>query len=532
MKNLKLKIVLPIAAVLLTVFIYGNGKQSQASISNPLAGLQKIKYVMDVVRELHVDTMDIDKLVDGAIKGMLEELDPHSVYISTSEMQEVNEDISGEFEGIGIYFEIRDKRLTVVSAIPGTPSDRLGLSPGDVITEIEGESAYGIINSEVQKKLKGPSGSEVNITIGRPGLSEPLNYTIVRAKIPILSVESAFLLEDGVGYVRLNRFMSTSEKEVLAAIEDLKSQGMKKLIFDLRNNPGGLLDQAHRVADLFLPGGKVIVSTEWRNSEYNEVYKSTNATTIDDVPLIILINQGSASASEIVSGAVQDWDRGLVAGRTSFGKGLVQRSIPLQDESAVRVTAAHYYTPSHRLIQRPFDKGLLDYYRDGWDDIDPNMDADSTMDKPVFYTAAGRKVYGGGGITPDVLIRSSRLTAYTSKLRTSRAFLDFANTNYITGELHDDLKQMDFNRYLQTWEADKNLLELFVSQSEEDVEFVQEDWEKDLRWIKGYLKREIARVIWGRTQALRIDLQNDPALREAQLLFDEASRIQKLHAGK
>jgi len=395
-----------------------------------------------------------------------------------------------------------------------------------VIVEIEGQSTFGITNEEVQRKLKGPRGTEVGVTVRRPGLAAELPFRIVREKIPIRSVESAFLLGGGVGYVALNRFMATSEDEVRAAVEQLLAAGAGRLILDLRNNSGGYLDQARRIADLFLAGGQTIVSTEGRLRQFDEVLRSTDATTLPPLPLVVLINQGSASASEIVAGAIQDLDRGLVAGQTSFGKGLVQRQIDLRDSSAVRITIARYCTPSRRLIQRPYDKGLAEYYAEAFDELDPNLVPDSTLDKPVFRTRAGRTVYGGGGITPDVRIRGGRLTPYVTRLRVERSFFDFANE--AGPELKPALEAGGFEAFLAGWEADEALLERFVAFVGDKVEFDAADWATDLRWVRSYLKQELARVVFGREAALHVQVQDDPTVDEARRLFGEAERIQRL----
>jgi carboxyl-terminal processing protease len=459
---------------------------------------------------------------------MLDELDPHSNYIPADELRKINEEFQGEFEGIGIYFQIRDKLLTVVSAIPGTPSDRLGLSPGDVITEIDGKATWGITNEEVQRKLKGKGGTAVVIKVRRAGLDEPLTFTIVREKIPIYSVESVFMLDGEVGYLRLNRFMATSDEEMRQAVATLQTLGMKKLIFDLRNNSGGYLEQAHKIADLFLPGGLTIVSTEGRLPQFGSVLKSTDGDDLPALPLVVLINQGSASASEIVAGAIQDHDRGLVAGQTSFGKGLVQRQLEMRDSSAVRLTIARYYTPSRRLIQRPFDKGLASYYEEAWDETDPNLIADSTANRPVYRTRAGRKVYGGGGITPDVRIRSGRLSQYTSRLRIQQSFFDFANHAATSGPFRRQLEELGWEGFRRTWQPGDSILRDFTDFVGDKVAFNEEQWRQDLHWIQGYLKREVARVVFGRDSSLMVDLDMDPVVAEARLLFGEAERIQHL----
>lgn len=510
-----------------------NREEPHASVRGSMAGLGKINAVLELIRDFYVDEADLDKVVDGAIRGMLDELDPHSGYIPASELKEINEEFQGEFEGIGIYFQIRDKLLTVVSAIPGTPSDRLGLSPGDVITEIDGKATWGITNEEVQRKLKGKGGTSVAIKVRRAGLEQPLSFTIVREKIPINSVESVFMLDEEVGYLRLNRFMATSADEMRTAVTALQAQGMRRLIFDLRNNSGGYLEQAQKIADLFLPGGLVIVSTEGRLEQFGETLKSTDGDDLPALPLIVLINQGSASASEIVAGAIQDHDRGLIAGQTSFGKGLVQRQLEMRDSSAVRLTIARYYTPSHRLIQRPYDKGLASYYEEAYDETDPNALPDSASQRPVFRTRGGRTVYGGGGITPDVRIRSGRLTQYTSRLRTNQAFFDYANRKATTGPLRQKLESMGFQTFMTRWQPDEALLQDFAAFAADKTPFDESEWRTDLTWIQGYLKRELARVAFGRDEASRVDLTIDPVLAEARLLFTEAERIQHLaNAGR
>ncbi len=324
--------------------------------------LTRFAEVLTDVSRLYVEDVDEEKLVTEAINGMLESLDPHSVYIPEKQLRDVNERFEGHFEGIGIEFVIQNKYPTVVSPIPDSPSDRLGLRPGDKIIEIEGESAFGITEDEVMKKLRGPRGTTVNLTISRIGASQPLHFAITRDRISIYSILAAFMLDDQTGYVKLNRFSRTTDEELTRALQKLESQGMKRLILDLRFNSGGFLDQAVAVANKFIPAGKKIVYTRGRIQQANEDFYASEDPYKTDMPLIILINHGSASASEIVAGAAQDWDRALIVGERSFGKGLVQNQIPLKDGSAVRITIARYYTPSGRLIQRPYNHGREQYY--------------------------------------------------------------------------------------------------------------------------------------------------------------------------
>lgn len=381
--------------------------------------VNRLAFVMQLIRDKYVEEPDMNNLVDGAIEGMLEKLDPHSVYIAADEEKKIEEQFKGKFEGIGISFIIQNKVLTVISAIPGTPADRLGLLPGDRIVKIDGASTYGITNEEVFGKLRGPKGTQVKITIQRANMAEPLEYTITRDTIPIHSVETAFMLDDRTGYVLVNQFTAITQNELNDALQRLKQQGMEQLLLDLRRNSGGYLEQAIKVLGEFVGGEKRVVFTRGRSAESEKSYFAPATAPYETLPVIVLVDQGSASASEIVAGAVQDLDRGLVAGKTTFGKGLVQQQFGLGDGSVVRITTDRYYTPSGRLIQRPYNHGLMDYYDQGYDEEDPNARPDSLGEKSdsareVFHTEKGRKVFGGGGITPDVKINASMLSAYGS----------------------------------------------------------------------------------------------------------------------
>ncbi|MFQ6113180.1 MAG: S41 family peptidase, partial [bacterium] len=398
-----------------------------ATTGNIYDQIQRFMEVIQAVKKLYVEEVDSQTLVDGAITGMLEQLDPHSVYIPADRMKEVSEQFEGEFEGIGIEFIVHNKIPTIVAPIADSPSERLGLRPGDRIIKIEGASTYGITEQGVRDKLLGPKGTKVTITVQRPGLEQPFDVTITRDRIPIYSVTTYFMIDEKTGYIRVGRFAKTTNAEFEKSLRELESMGMKRLILDLRGNSGGFLEQAVEMADAFIDGGKRIVYTRGRISSANEDYYSTTEATHAKYPLIVLINHGSASASEIVAGAIQDWDRGLIVGVTSFGKGLVQHQIILKDGSAIRVTIARYYTPSGRLIQRSYENGLPDYIAEGYDEMDPNAIRDSTQNKPVFTTSTGRKVYGGGGITPDIAVKSERLTMTTVRLIRNQLFFEYGS---------------------------------------------------------------------------------------------------------
>ena len=484
--------------------------------------LRKFNYVIFQIRENYVEETPIEELIDGAINGMLEALDPHSIYISAEEQSRINEQFSGEFEGIGISFVIQNKILTVISPIPGTPADNLGIRAGDRIVEINGESAFGITNEEVFQKLRGPKGTSVDVTIDRDGLSKPLHITIVRDKIPIHSVETSFMLNESTGYILLNQFSSNTSDELEEALQNLAAQGMNQLILDLRGNSGGYLDQAVKVSDKFIRKGELIVFTRGRDSKSERKYYAQKTDAYEKLDLIVLINHGSASASEIVAGAVQDLDRGLVMGARSFGKGLVQTPIPFEDGSLVRLTTARYYTPSGRLIQRPYDGSLADYYRQAFQDDSLEVKIDSTRE--VFYTKAKRKVYGGGGIEPDVKLQSQYYTSFTTELLNRRLFFEYAG-NY-TSE-HPELG-VNFDYFLHRFNVTDEILEQFVelAKSKDNMVFNQEEYEKDLPYIKNLIKAELAQNLFnGRLYYYQVRITGDAQIQQAVTLFPKAREI-------
>ena len=448
--------IIVISGLLLVVAFYTlDGSKLWAAADDIKAELQKFTYILHSIRDIYVEEPDMNKLIDGAIDGMLKTLDPHSAYINSEEEEKITEQFQGKFEGIGISFVIQNKWITVVSPIPGTPSDRLGIRAGDRIVEIEGQSAYDLTNEQVMLKLRGPKGTHVNVTIQREGESELLYFDIERAEIPIYSVETSFMLGNHTGYILINRFTATTSQELETALDSLESLGMNRLILDLRNNSGGYLDAAVEVADKFIPGGKLIVYTRGRIPRSNEERYSTEAATHPMYPLIVLTNSGSASASEIVAGAVQDIDRGLIVGQTTFGKGYVQTELKMQDKSAVRITTARYYTPSGRLIQRPHDKGLAQYFEDI-----PTTEEDAEQDtaRPAYYTASHRKVYGGGGITPDVWVDPEYLTRLTSQILNQRLILEYAN-QYLADHPNPP---SDFPRFLSQFQVTDGMMKNFL----------------------------------------------------------------------
>lgn len=369
----------------------------------------KFDEVMYHINNAYVDTVNNKKLEEDAIVAMMEELDPHSQYISIEEFNAVNDPLLGSFEGIGVQFRIVEDTVAIVNTIKGGPSEKVGVMAGDRIVYVDDSLVAGIKikNESVMRLLKGPKGTKVNVRIFRRGEKDLLDFTITRDVIPTYSVDIAYMLDDKTGYIKLSKFSATTHKEFVKAAKRLKQEGMSQLILDLRGNGGGYLSEAVDIADEFLPKGSLVVFTEGRFRP-KKTYNARRKGLLEDMPLAVLIDDESASASEIVAGAVQDNDRGTIVGRRSFGKGLVQEQVMLSDNSAIRITVARYYTPTGRCIQKPFDGNLEDYLLESYDRYENGelFSADSIHlnDTLKYYTPKGKVVYGGGGIIPDVYV--------------------------------------------------------------------------------------------------------------------------------
>jgi carboxyl-terminal processing protease len=493
--------------------------------------LTKFKEVLSYTEKFYVDEVDTPKLVESAINGLLAELDPHSVYIPSSQISRVTEEFQGSFEGIGVEFEVLNDTLLVVAPIPGGPSEALGILAGDKIVKINDTSSVSIKREDVPKKLRGPKGTHVKVSIFRAGEKDILDFDITRDKIPLFSVDVSYMLTKEVGYISVNRYSATTHSEFVEALTKLQAQGAKKLVLDLRNNPGGYLDQAFKMANELLPGGKKIVYTKARRTEFNEDYMSTGDGKCTDLPLIILVNTGSASASEIVAGAVQDWDRGLIVGETTFGKGLVQRQFDLPDKSAFRLTIAKYYTPSGRLIQRPYGTDPMEYRRAAYnreeeegENIQHEEEKDST--RPVFRTASGRPVYGGGGITPDYIVKSDRASSFYVQLLSRGVFREYSirYADQHDKQVRDQYSNLELYR-LNFETIDQMMKEFESLASTKGIVMDTVQYEKDRAFIKMRIKAEIARILWGSEGWYSVMRADDNVLQKALTLFPEAEKI-------
>lgn len=505
----------------------GNKVQTQIATLNDV-----LKYT----ERFYVDKVDSQKLVEAAINGMLSKLDPHTVYIPAKDVQAADQTLGSDFQGIGIEFQIVDDTIVVVSALSGGPSEALGIQSGDRIVKIDGKSSVGITNDQVRQELMGKAGTKVDVTIKRFGLKKLLNFNITREKIPIYAVDAYFMLNENTGYISLTKFSQNAYKEVDNALNSLKKKGMTRLILDLRGNPGGYLKQAVDVADLFIKDHRKIVYTKGRMKEFDEEYDAAKSSPFEKIPLIVLVNHGSASASEIVSGAIQDWDRGLIVGVTTFGKGLVQREFDLPDSSALRLTIAKYYTPSGRCIQRSY-KGLKnreDYFTEPESDsekVGNNLYHTEEKDTSlkIYKTHDGRTVYGGGGITPDYIVKNENLTDYTVNLRKNNVFYQF-----VLGYLEENnkiikSKYSTLNSFVDGFHFSSKEMDDFIKfASKKGVKFVKADYNKDKEYIYTRLKAQIARNYWKNDGWYKVMEKVDVQLKKAETLFYEAKDLANL----
>jgi carboxyl-terminal processing protease len=506
--------------------LIGSSFFSYAQIdTDKIATTQKFDEVLTYVNRLYVDDVDGEKLTDAAIVALLEKLDPHSTFISKEDVDDANQKIKGNFVGIGIRFQILRDTLMVVATIPGGPSEKLGLLPGDKIVKIgtENVAGIGLKNSQVRDRLLGDRGTKVTVAVKRKKKSDPIDYVITRDVIPVNSVDASYMVNNKTGYIKLNSFSRSTHQEVRTAIKELKGQGMENLIFDLQGNGGGLMYASKYLADEFLSDDKLIVYSEGRAQPRVDL-SSERKGLWEDGRLVILTNEYSASASEILSGAIQDWDRGLIVGRRTYGKGLVQRPIDLTDGSQIRLTIARYYTPSGRSVQKSYED-LDDYRNDLINRYDrgefSSKDSISLPDSLKFETLLNKRtVYGGGGIMPDyfVPLDTTETTDFFSDLVRSGAFNSYSLT-YVDENREEILRNYPtFADYKDGFEIDKKFMNKFIKYAQdedEELEMNDEEYKTSESLIKLRMKALIAQNIWGYSEFYQVYNESNEILQKA-----------------
>jgi carboxyl-terminal processing protease len=478
--------------------------------------LRRFAEVFQAVRRYYVDEVEPGRLVEAAIRGMLSELDPHTEYVPPGARSESDLRHNGFYDGTGIEFVVLDRVPVVVAPQAGSPADRAGIRPGDRILRIDDQSTLGLSASQIQERLRGRPGSAVSLSLRRPGAKELLRVQLKRERIPLVSVVCAFMLDARTGYVRLASFSRSASRELEQALAELRRRGMEQLLLDLRSNAGGFLTEAHEIADLFIPGGRTIVFTRGRDVNASTQLCSSDPTPYADLPLVVLVDGGSASAAEVVAGALQDWDRAVIVGEPTFGKALVQSEVPLADGGALRITTARYYTPSGRLIQRSYEEL-------GTETASTAGQAEPTKPvRPQFRTMGGRTVYGGGGIVPDVEVAAPPFSALSLRLMSEGLFFEYGAdyaarhptlahnpTAFKERFVVDDAMLLEFRRLL---------LRRNIPCDERAAQADREQWRQ-------VIKNEIARHLWGTVRLYEVAVAQDHQVAAALGQFGEAARL-------
>lgn len=527
---------------------------TELRISSLRESVQHFERAYRYLASMAPDT-DLAARTDDAIIGMFAMLDPHSNYLEPERTEREQEQFSGRFQGIGVQFDIIDDTITVISAISGGPSDKLGIQSGDRIIQIDDTTAIGFTNTQVVNHLRGPKGTTVDVVIRRPRMANPLNFTITRDDIPLYTVDASYMLDDNTGYLKISNFASTTYDEFMQAMSDLESQGMQKLVLDLRNNPGGYLIQAFRIVGEFFPAGTPIVETQSRHIRFVSEYETQRNGRYREMPLIVMVNEGSASGSEIVAGAIQDFDRGLIVGRRTYGKGLVQVEYSLVDNSSVRITTSQYTTPSGRLIQKPFIDGREAYAYELFErETDALTDAkhfvENVPDSLRFLTNSGRPIYGGGGILPDHILQRDTTRSFVFGFMRQRNL----NTEFVRSyldEYGEDVRAQwtdNFDGFVNDFRWSDEFI-LHIRNRMEENGLVLTDtvgvndpvlegdqlyvnplsFEQD-RWIlEGSLKAELSRQIWDTQHYFQVfNTIFDVSLKDAITLWNEVDELRAM----
>ena len=501
----------------------------------------KLFKLIDLITNYYVDSVNESKLTEDAIRQVLKELDPHSVYISRDEVKEMNQPLMGDFEGVGIYFNVLNDTIIVISPISGGPSEKAGLRAGDRIVRIDGENVggIGITTSAVRKKLMGPAGTKVDVDILRRNVPGLLHFTITRDKIPIFSLDASYMPEENIGYIKINRFSAKTMDEFHKALDGMPLDRMDGLILDLRDNGGGVLTAATDLVDEFMPAEKLIVYMQGTHLKREDFF-TTDGGRLQKVRLVVLVNEGTASASEIFSGAVQDWDRGLVMGRRTFGKGLVQKPFYLPDYSMVRLTIARYFTPSGRLIQKSYKGGYDNYMKDLEERYQHGefMNADSIHlpDSLKYYTLKNhRVVYGGGGIMPDIFVPADTTgnTKYLREMIGKGVVTDFVLSWEDDHRKETLRKYPDVDDYINNFTlSDKDLLRLREMGEKQKIKTDDVMFERSREQMLLLIRALIARDLWNSTAYFRIINEKAPVFRKALGILKDPEAYQKVLSGK
>ena len=530
---MKLKtVIFFVLLALLPVGYFSQNARVPKLLANSQNLYSKIKIftsILETIQRSYVEQRDPDDLLEAAIRGVVSNLDPHTVYLPADDFKAWNQSFEG-YTGIGISFEVLREQVTVMTVLDDSPADEAGIRRGDKIQKINGASAVGLSRDKVSEMFHGPAGAPIELQVVRPRWQRPRNFGLIRKKIVLDSVPYAMMLANRIGYVKIDRFTSTTARELDHALSELEKKGMTNLVLDLRGNAGGYLNAAVAVADRFIPGGHKLLTTKGRLSSSFQEFHSTNEKTRRQYPLVVLIDHGSASAAEIVAGAIQDLDRGLIVGKTSFGKGLVQSQYRFHDGSALLITTARYYTPSGRLIQRNFyDRSKDEYYWEAYDDS--LSKARKQEDKTTYRTYLGRRVYAKGGIKPDIWVENDD-NILSEEVRR----LYFSNKRFFYVFAEDYLKRFPHLRksedtFVKNYSISHAALKQFVrfvrnyDPSFSDAHLVNE---KNTRDIKFLLKRDMAYMIWGNNARFRINLRRDRQLGEAVKHLHAAHKLLSL----
>lgn len=503
--------------IFLSVVYFANDSRVQEVLANSETISEKIRVftsILETVNRAYVDKTDPESLIEDAIHGVISNLDPHTIYLPADDFRAWNQSFEG-YCGIGISFDIVNKEATIITILDDGPAHRNGLLPGDKILEVDGQVVHGFKKEDIRRLLVGPVGSAVNIKLSRDNWQAPKTLRLVRERIYVESIPFALMIEPQIGYIKIERFTAKTAAELEEALQRLESKGMEYLILDLRGNGGGYLNAAIEVADKFIPGGLPLLTTKGRLPSSYQEYYSTHTNTHELYPLVVVIDHGSASASEIVAGAIQDQDRGLIVGKTSFGKGLVQSQYRFYDGSALLITTARYYTPSGRPIQRDyFNKSRLEYYYDAYDDSSMRAQSQQTP-QPTYKTRTGRPVNGGGGITPDVWVDNDQ-NILSIQLRE----LYFSEKRFFYAYAEKYLRthpRMEFHRreFIRDFVITKSIYHDFLRFVQSTSEFSKTDFRRDTDDIKFLLKREMALILWGKEAQFRVNLTRDRQLQKA-----------------